>query len=86
MRVLFKYQRARSADDLNPRPCPGAIVWIQRFSDSAGPWFYLHILMSDGGFRAPKTAFGAVFEPHPPPTQAEDDGLAQKLSPVASRG
>jgi hypothetical protein len=36
MRVLFEYQRARSADDPNARPCPGAIVWIQRVSDGAG--------------------------------------------------
>jgi hypothetical protein len=55
-------------------------VWIQRFSDGAGPWFHLHILMPDGVFRAPKNALGAIFEPHPPPTQAEVDGLAETLA------
>jgi hypothetical protein len=80
MRVLFEYQRARSADDPNSRPCPGAILWIQRFSDGAGPGLHLHILMPDGGFSAPKNAFGAVFELHPPPTWAEVDALAKTLA------
>jgi hypothetical protein len=80
MRVLFEYQRARSADDPNARPCPGAIVWIQRVSDGAGPWLYLHILMPDSVFRAPTNALGAVFEPHPPPTQAEVDALSKALA------
>jgi hypothetical protein len=31
-------------------------------------------------FRAPKNALGAVFEPHPPPTQAEVDALAKTLA------
>ncbi|MFT5432872.1 MAG: hypothetical protein ACI9OJ_003576, partial [Myxococcota bacterium] len=31
--------------------------------------------MPDGVFRAPKNALGAVFEPHPPPTQGDVDGL-----------
>jgi hypothetical protein len=80
MRVLFEYQRGRSADDPDSRPCPGGIVWIQRFSDGAGAWLHLHILMPDGVFRAPKNALGAVFEPHGPPAQAEANGLAKTLA------
>ena len=82
MRVLSEHQRARAraaGTDLGP-PQPGAIVWIQRFSDGAGSWYHLHILTPDGVFHGRTDRLAVVFAPQPAPTQREVDRLAENIA------
>ena len=69
IRVIFSWLRKQS-----PAPAhhshPGAVVFVQRFSDGAGLYLHLHILAVDG-----------VFVPKPPSlwlperSKANDQGL-----------
>ncbi len=54
VRVLFECQRRRcdTAVGDDERLHPSAVVWIQRFSDGAGLFFHLHLLLPDGVHRA----------------------------------
>ena len=79
IRVLFGHQRRR-APASNGRPHPAAVVWLQRFSDALGCWFYLHPLQPDGVFRQRPGSLDVDFEPQPAPTQSEMECLVRTLS------
>ena len=64
---------------------PGAIVWLQRFSDGAGCFFHLHILAPDGVYRDFPDRLGVRFEAQPPPTQAEVQRLCETIARRVSK-
>ena len=94
MRVLFEYQKARADPHAQGTPRPGAVVWVQRFSDGAGSWLHLHVLAPDGVFRQLPDSLDVPFEPQPPPNSQEVtdlvrtiatrvDGLLRRRAPAA---
>jgi len=83
MRVLLQWFRDRSAP-ITPagvrRVHPAAVVFVQRFSDGAGPWMHFHVLAADGVFCERAHSLAVSFSPHPPPTQTELAALVRRLA------
>ena len=78
IRVLFGWLRKRS-----PAPGrlshPGAVVFVQRFSDAAGLYVHLHILMPDGVFVGGPAASELPFADVAPPEHNDIRDLALQL-------
>jgi len=82
MRVLFEFQKARASPKKRATGTarPGAVVWVQRFSDGAGAWLHLHVLAPDGLFRQLPDALEVPFESQPPPSPQEVRALVRTIA------
>ena len=90
IRVIFDWQRARLASlpltlgTATAPPAsaahPGAMVWIQRFSDGAGIYFHLHVLVPDGVFRERAGSLAMDFVRLPPPTDTDIASLVHRFA------
>lgn len=83
VRVVFAWQRERAPQG-GPGSAagahPGAMVWIQRFSDGAGIYFHLHALIPDGVFREREGSLAVDFVPLPAPSDGDISSLVQRLA------
>jgi hypothetical protein len=84
IRIIFDWQCARAAATATAPPGsaahPGAMVWIQRFSDGAGIYFHLHALVPDGIFREREGSLAMDFVRLPPPTDGDIASLVRRFA------
>ena len=78
IRVLFSWLRKRSPAPAH-RSHPGAVVFVQRFSDGAGLYLHLHILVVDGVFVGGPAADELPFVDVAPPEHKDIKSLAEQL-------
>ena len=81
-RVLSAWQRARRARaDIAPsRRHSGAVVVVQRSTDSLGCWLHLHVLAPDGVYLESEHTLALDFDPQPAPAQGELESLTQRFA------
>jgi hypothetical protein len=78
IRVLFAWLRERSPAQRH-HSHPGAVVFVQRFSDAAGLFVHLHIIMPDGVFVGGPAASELPFADVAPPEHKDIRDLALQL-------